>query len=225
MSDFHPLKVVHLEKFTPEIIQLLMKPDFPVTYAAGQYILLGFERDDLKPFSIASAPREDGLIECHIRKHGDNPWMERLFNVQVGDTLVMQGPKDQMAFKPAHNPVIFVAGGTGFAPMKALLDEFLRQHSEVPLHFYWGARQPQDLYQHEEMLELEQRHGNLIYVPVISEDNPDWKGLTGLVHQQVLKDYPSLTHKTVYMCGPWPMIQTAKEDFIQAGLDPIACIH
>ncbi|MDG6778863.1 NAD(P)H-flavin reductase [Thiomicrorhabdus sp. zzn3] len=225
MSDFHTLKVVHCEKFTPHIIQLLLRPDFPVTYAAGQYIMLGFEREDLKPFSIASAPREDGLIECHIRKQADSAWMERLFAVEPGDTLVMQGPKDQMQIQPAHQPIIFVAGGTGFAPMKALLDEYLKQNTEVPLHFYWGVRHSEDLYMHDQMRDLERKHGNLIYVPVISEDDPQWDGLTGLVHQQVLKDYPSLEHKTVFMCGPWPMIEAAKKDFSAAGLDPVACIH
>ncbi|WP_373019950.1 NAD(P)H-flavin reductase [Thiomicrorhabdus sp.] len=225
MSDTHTLKVVHIEQYTPQIFKLLMKPDFPITYASGQYIMLGFNTEDLKPFSIAAAPREDGLIECHIRKQPNNEWMDRLFEVKVGDSLVMQGPKDQISIKPAHTPIIFVAGGTGFAPMKALLDEYLRQHTEVPLHFYWGARQSEDLYMHKEMLDLERKHANLVYVPVVSENDPNWQGTTGLVHLQVLKDYPTLSHKTVYMCGPWPMIETAKQDFIDAGLDPIACIH
>lgn len=224
MSDIHTLKVVHIEHLTTDIIQLLMKPDFPISYSAGQYIMLGFDTEDLKPFSIAAAPREDGLIECHIRKQADNEWMTKLFTISVGDTLVMQGPKDQMSVQPAHNPILFVAGGTGFAPMKALLDELLRQKVEVPIHFYWGARHADELYMHDVMQDLERQHANLIYVPVISEEDATWQGLTGLVHKQVLKDYPSLQHKTVYMCGPWPMMETAKADFAAAGLDPIACI-
>lgn len=222
MTDIHPLKVVHIEHFTADIMQLLMKPDFPVIYAAGQYIMLGFEAHELKPFSIAAAPREDGLIECHIRKQPDSAWMERLFAVQVGDTLVMQSPKDQLPFVEAHTPILFVAGGTGFAPLKALLDEYLRHHSELPLHFYWGVRQSRDLYLHRTMQDLERRHANLYYVPVVSETDAHWQGLNGLVHQQVLKDYPSLAHKTVYMCGPWPMIETAKPAFLEAGLSPDA---
>jgi CDP-4-dehydro-6-deoxyglucose reductase len=223
MSQVHTLKIVHLEHYTADIIRLLMRPDFPVIYAAGQYIMLGFDQNDLKPFSIAAAPREDGLIECHIRKHDDNPWMQRLFAVEVGDMLVMQGPKDQMQWHEPHQPVIFVAGGTGFAPLKALLEEHLRHHTEVPLHFYWGARQAKELYMHEAMLDLERQHPNLVYVPVVSETDPSWQGLTGLVHHQVLKDYPSLAHKTVYLCGPWAMVQTAKADFAAAGLAEGAC--
>lgn len=89
----HPLKVVHVEKLAPQIIQLLMQAEHPITYASGQYIMLGFDSKDLKPFSIASAPREDGLIECHIRNQDDSEWMHALFAVQSGDHLVMQGPK------------------------------------------------------------------------------------------------------------------------------------
>ncbi|MEA3405519.1 MAG: NAD(P)H-flavin reductase [Pseudomonadota bacterium] len=224
MSDTHTLKVVHIEHLTTDIIQLLMKPDFPITYSAGQYIMLGFDTQDLKPFSIAAAPREDGLIECHIRKQADSDWMTKLFAISVGDTLVMQGPKDQMSIQPAHNPILFVAGGTGFAPMKALLDELLRQNVEVPMHFYWGARHTDELYMHDVMQDLERQHANLLYIPVISEEDSTWQGSTGLVHKQVLKDYPSLEHKTVYMCGPWPMMEAAKADFAEAGLDPVACI-
>jgi len=224
MSDTHSLKVVHIEHLTSDIIQLFMKPDFPIQYAAGQYIMLGFNTDELKPFSIASAPREDGLIECHIRKQADSDWMTQLFASRVGDALVMQGPKDQMSIQPAHQPILFVAGGTGFAPMKALLDELLRQNVEVPMHFYWGARHANELYMHGVMQDLERQHANLLYIPVISEEDAAWQGATGLVHQQVLLDYPSLEHKTVYMCGPWPMMETAKADFTRAGLYKKNCI-
>ena len=224
MSDIHTLKVVHIEHLTTDIIQLLMKPDFPISYSAGQYIMLGFNTDELKPFSIAAAPREDGLIECHIRRQADSDWMNRLFAVTVGDSLIMQGPKDQMSIQPAHQPILFVAGGTGFAPMKALLDELLRQNVEVPMHFYWGARHADELYLHDMMQDLERKHANLLYIPVVSEEDATWQGLTGLVHKQVLKDYPSLEHKTVYMCGPWPMMEAAKADFSEAGLAITNCI-
>ena len=223
-SPIHPLKVVHVEKLAPQIIRLLMKPEHPIAYAAGQYIMLGFNSEELKPFSIASAPREDGLLECHIRNQDDSKWMQTLFAIKAGDTLVMQGPKDQMQLQPAHQPIIFVAGGTGFAPMKALLDSLFRQHVGVPVHFYWGARTVEDLYLHDEMVTLMQTHMNLEYIPVISEPASDWQGLTGKVHEQVLKQQPNLQHTTVYMCGPWPMIQTAKQDFLAAGLDPVHLI-
>ncbi|VAW45689.1 hypothetical protein MNBD_GAMMA04-404 [hydrothermal vent metagenome] len=225
MDTLHLLKVVHAEALAPHIIQLLFKPEHPIAYASGQYIMLGFDADDLKPFSIASAPRDDGLIECHIRNQADSEWMQKLFAVKAGDQLVMEGPKDQIALQPAHQPIILVAGGTGFAPMKALLETLLKEKVGVPIHFYWGARNQSELYMHKEMIALTDLHPNLEYIPVLSEQEVDWNGATGLVHHQVLKEHPNLTHSTVYMCGPWPMIQAAKTDFLEAGLDAQACFH
>lgn len=221
----HVMKVVQVNKLAPQIIQLLMKPEHPLSYNAGDYVMLGFDTEELKPFSIASAPREDGLIECHIRKQSDSDWMDKLFAIQAGDSLVMQGPKAQMSLQAAHEAIIFVAGGTGFAPMRALLEETLRQKVAVPINFYWGARSTDELYMHDWMIELAQSHGHIEYIPVVSEQTDDWQGETGLVHETVLKQHPGLTHATIYMCGPWPMIQTAKQDFIDAGAAETKIIH
>lgn len=216
----HPLKVIQVDKLAPQIIRLLLKPEQPIAYSAGQYIMLGFHSGDLKPFSIASAPREDGLIECHIRNQEESDWMQALFAVTPGDALVMQDPKDQMQLQAAHQPIIFIAGGTGFAPMKALLDALFRQEVAVPVYFYWGARSVADLYLHDVMIGLSLTHLNLQYIPVISESDANWQGLTGLVHEVALQQHPDLQHKTVYMCGSWPMIQQAKLDLLAAGINP-----
>lgn len=216
----HRLKVVKSNLLTPNIIQLLLQPEQPISYQSGDYMMLGFETNELKPFSIASAPREDGLLECHIRNQENSPWMQNLFAVATGDTLVMTGPKPQMQLQSNTSAVIFVAGGTGFAPMKALLEELLRQKAPQPIEFYWGARNSQELYMQDIMLDLSQQHDNLNYIPVVSGEPQNWTGKTGMVHQQVLKDHPDLASYTVYLCGPWDMVQTAKQDFFDAGLKP-----
>ena len=221
----HVLKVMQANLLAPQIIQLLLKPEHPIQYTSGDYIMLGFDTEELKPFSIADAPREDGLIECHIRNQENSEWMQNLFSVTAGQKLVMQGPKAQMSLQPAHEKIIFVAGGTGFAPMRALLEEALRQKVLVPITFYWGARTPEELYMHDWMIDLTQKHGNVDYIPVISDNTENWQGLTGLVHNAVLEAHPSLEKTRVYMCGPWPMIQTAKEAFYAAGLQETHLIH
>lgn len=221
----HVMKVIHVHTLAPQIIQLLLKPEHPISYTSGDYIMLGFDTEELKPFSIANAPREDGLIECHIRKQPDSEWMAKLFSVQAGDQLVMQGPKPQMALMPAHESIIFVAGGTGFAPLRALLIESLRQNIQVPISFYWGARTADDLYMHDWLIDLSQKEPHINYIPVISDDTQNWQGETGLVHEVVLKQHSNLAHTTVYMCGPWPMIQTAKQAFIESGLPKEKLVH
>lgn len=214
----HTVTLVHKEFYNPTIVNLILKPQQPMQYHAGQYIMLGFKEDELKPFSIAAAPREDGLIECHIRDHDQSEWMQRLFALEAGDQLLIEGPKEQMQLADNHLPAIFVAGGTGFAPMKALLEALIRKQAAMPIHFYWGARCQSDLYMHQQMIDLSQKHPNIEYIPVISDDGDNWNGKTGLVHQQVLQDHPSLEKFQVYLCGPWPMVQTAKKDFANAGL-------
>lgn len=214
----HILKVVQANKLAPQIIQLLLKPEHPIQYTAGDYIMLGFDTEELKPFSIADAPRDDGLIECHIRKQTDNDWMTQLFEIEVGDNLVMQGPKAQMKLQPAHETIIFVAGGTGFAPMRALLNESIHQDITVPITFYWGARCIEELYLHSWMIDIAQKHPHIEYIPVISDNFTHWQGETGLVHNAVIKNQPNLEKHTLYMCGPWLMIQTAKEAFLKAHL-------
>lgn len=216
----HTLKVVHATHLAPQILQLLLQPEMPIRYQAGDYLMLGFEEQDLKPFSIAAAPREDGLLECHIRNQADSEWMQKLFSVSAGDQLVMHGPKPQMQIQGCKQPMIFVAGGTGFAPMKALLEELLRQNCTQPMQFYWGARSSADLYMHQQMLELANHYEHLSYIPVISDDCSHWQGATGLVHQQVLAEHNDLSPFMVYLCGPWAMNQTAKQAFIDAGLSP-----
>lgn len=224
MPTIHPLKVVHIESLADHIIQLRLKPNFPIRYASGDYIMLGFDSADLKPFSIASAPRDDGLIECHIRIQSESDWMQRLETIKVGDKLVMEDPKPQIVLQPAHQTILLVAGGTGFAPMKAILETLIKEHITVPIHLYWGANSIEELYMHKEMLALTQIHSNVEYIPVVSNADTNWTGLTGYVHEQVLKQHPSLKHFTAYICGPWEMVQKAKKDFTDAGLKASACI-
>lgn len=213
-----PLTIIEKSLFTADILCLKMQGENPIDFSAGQYILLGTDPDNLKPFSIAAAPTGDGTIECHIRSHDDSGWMQALFAKDVGDTLYFVGPNNQMALQDNLFPTIFVAGGTGFAPMRALLEALLKTQPIQPIHFYWGARKAEDLYQDDLLKQLSAQYENLNYVPVLSEEDDSWQGRTGFVHEAVLSDYPVLEHHQVYLCGPWPMVQTAKEQFIAAGL-------
>ena len=214
-----PIQIIEKSLFTDDILCLKMQAESPIEFSAGQYILLGTDPDNLKPFSIAAAPTGDGIIECHIRSHDDSGWMQALFAKAIGETLYFVGPNNQMQLQDNLLPTIFVAGGTGFAPMRALLEALLATQPIQPIHFYWGARKAADLYQDTLLKDLSRRYENLNYIPVLSEESEDWQGRTGFVHEAVLQDYPVLEHHQVYLCGPWPMVQTAKAEFFAAGLD------
>lgn len=209
--------VVEAVLLTPDIIKLVLSPTETFAYQAGDYVMLGLDKADLKPFSIADAPRPDGLVVVHIRNQDDSDWMVELFEVKRYDALNVQGPKSQYQLAlPLTLPVIFVAGGTGFAPMKALLEVALTQQSDQIVEFYWGVRTQQDLYWHAQMLNLCKQYPNLNYIPVVSDE--PFVGRTGVVHKAVLQDHPSLEGFRVYLCGPWEMQATAKAEFVVAGL-------
>lgn len=219
-------KVTQVEHFSADTLRLMLRPVQPFRFEAGDYILLGFDQADLKPFSIACSPRGDGLIELHIRKHEDNAWNDRLFALEAGDDVLVEGPKKQYQLDAdlcdSQKTILFVAGGTGFAPLKALLDELLASKCPNRIEFFWGSRQQADLYMRNQMIALAQHHQQLNYYEVLSEpdthETGQANGRVGLVHEQVLETHPDLSDYRVYLCGPWPMVQAAKQAFLEAGL-------
>lgn len=218
----HLMKVVHTQRLTPDTLELHLQPQFPFAYEAGDYLKLGRHQDDLKPFSIANGPQKSGLIEVHIKDHDHSEFMKGLFALSPGDCVLVEGPHHQYRLPaPAcqgQAPFILVAGGTGFSPMKALLDELLAQQCQAPIYFYWGARHEDDLYHRARMIALAEQHDNVHYREVLSAEETASVPRTGMVHKAVLEDFGVLDKARVYVCGPWPMIQAAKDDFEQAGL-------
>ncbi len=213
------IRIVKKSFFTDDILRLRLATDLPIEFKAGQYILLGLDSEELKPFSLAIAPDGSGELECHIRKNPASPWMQKLFSKKQGETLYWQGPIDHVSLKAQAMPTIFVAGGTGFSLVKSLLEALLKTQPTFPIHVYWGVRQAADLYQHDWMQQLAQQHQNIAYTTVVSEPDADWQGDTRAVHEKVVDDYPDLTAHRVYLCGPPMMLPLAKQLFITAGLD------
>lgn len=213
------IQILEKSFFTDDILRLRLGAEQAIEFKAGQYILLGLDAEELKPFSIAAAPDGSGELECHIRKNIHSPWMQTLFTKEQNDKLYWQGPMDHVSLTEQTMPTIFVAGGTGFALMKALLEKLLQAKPSYPIHIYWGVRQVADLYQHDWLVELCQQHDNIDYTPVISEQDADWKGATGAVHEKVLQDFANLDDQLVYLCGPSDMQQAAKQAFLAADLN------
>ncbi|RUM90105.1 MAG: hypothetical protein DSZ27_09615 [Thiomicrospira sp.] len=224
-TALQPMSVEKTEKLTENTLLLLLRPSKEFVYHGGQYVMLGLVPTDLKPFSIASASRTDDLIELHIRNQDNSQWMQDLFALKPGETVYIDGPNNQYELDPIDmlksRRIILVAGGTGFAPMKALLDELLKQDQSLSIEFYWGARSEEDLYLDQAMQQLADSHPNIRYITSVSGDfveHPDQRG----IHHKVLQDHSDLTQTRVYLCGPWPMVESAKGSFIEAGLSPDA---
>ncbi len=210
-----PVKLEALNWLTPDIAQLWLTPAQPVPWQAGDYVMMQpDETVDARPFSIANAPNPAGRMELHIRHTHDN-WYNHLFKKQTGDTLLLNEVKHQYPLPQGDRPVLFVAGGTGFAPFKSLIEQLLTRGFEPPIYLYWGTRTPKELYQHEVIQAWADNHPQLHYTPVVSE--ADWDGRKGLVADVVLEDFEDLSPFECYICGPWPMVQDAKARFTERG--------
>lgn len=212
-----PCKVSSIDKREQfAIFKFRLPPTAAFQYQPGQYINLSYQ-GVTRSYSIANADSNDG-IELHIRRVPDGVMSELLFSdVTVNSLLRMDGPIGTFFVRPDTNPIIFLAGGTGFAPVKAMVESLIAQESHRDISIYWGMNSSKDFYSDLPM-EWASKFKNIKYIPVVSGDDHDWAGRHGLVHKAVIEDIKDMSHVSVYACGSPLMIAAAKEDFISVGL-------
>jgi CDP-4-dehydro-6-deoxyglucose reductase len=225
-----PCRVVKLEKLAHDVMQLSLKlPEGQrLQFLAGQYIDILLAGNKRRSFSLANAPGSDELLQLHIRHVPGGFFTDHVFNkMKEKDLLRFQGPLGTFFLREdSGKPMILVAGGTGFAPIKGMLEQALAQGVTRPMHLYWGVRAQRDLYWHELPLAWAREHKHFRYTPVLSEPLPEdqWTGRTGWVHDAVVADYPDLSGYEVYASGPPPMITALKGVVKKHGL-PDDCLY
>lgn len=205
-----------------KIVQFRLPAGRKIRYSAGQYCDLLLDADTSASFSIATAPREDRILELHIRANPDSTSYPVLAPRLVPGELIRMrlgmGDVTPHALNGADK-ILLLAGSTGFSQIKALIEYLLQVGDPRPLHLYWGGRQFADLYQHDWVEQQATRHSNLHYVPVIS-DQADWNGRKGFVHKAVLEDLRDFTGWKVVGGGSPGMVYAALDDFVAAGMQP-----
>jgi CDP-4-dehydro-6-deoxyglucose reductase len=212
-----PCRVHKMEKLAPDVmrIQLKLPANERLHYLPGQYLDILMRGGMRRSLSMANAPQEDGLIELHLRNYG-GPFSDHVFNkMKEKEILRFEGPLGTFFLREeSAKPIVLVASGTGFAPIKAMIENARHKGVTRPITLYWGGRRPADLYMHEQALQWE-RDLALKYVPVLSEAAPEdaWSGRTGFVHRAVMEDFPDLTGYQVYACGVPLMVEAAHRDF------------
>ncbi|MBI5256349.1 MAG: cytochrome b N-terminal domain-containing protein [Burkholderiales bacterium] len=222
-------RVVGLDRLSPDVMRLTLAlmDGRRLRYQAGQYIQVVLEDGQRRAYSFTAPGDETDRIELHVRLMPGGRFTTQVFErMKLGDELQIEGPIGAFVLRePSPKPVIFVAGATGFAPVKSLLEEAFRSGIDKPLHFYWGVRRPADLYLRELPESWAREHANFHFVPVISEpDAADgWNGRTGLVHEAILQDFPDLSGHLVYACGSLKMVEAARPAFVAQGLSDDAC--
>lgn len=218
-----PVRVAKKEQLSPDVIRLLLKPPGAtrLQFLAGQYIDILLEDGERRSFSIANSPHDDELIELHIRYVEDGEFSSYLFSgLKEKDILRIAGPFGQFYLRdPVTTPIIFMAGGTGFAPVKGIIEYAWREGVEQPMYLYWGVRARQDLYMDELAQQWSQRD-NFHYIPVLSEPlaEDQWQGRTGMVHEAIAQDFANLADYAVYTAGPPLMVKAGWEVFSRLGL-------
>lgn len=214
-----PSRVEALTRLAPDVIRLKLRlpTNERLQFHAGQYIDILMKDGQRRSFSMANAPHDDAFIELHIRHVPGGQFTEHVFNaMNPRDILRLNGPLGSFYVREDSTaPMILLAGGTGFAPIKAIVEHALHTGSKRPIWLYWGARAAADLYLPELGQKWVEQHPDLKYVPVLSAPAPadSWAGRTGLVHEAVLADHASLSGVQVYACGSPAMIDAAKLAF------------
>ncbi len=218
------VKLVERELLADDVLRLRFRAPKgePLRWLAGQYLDVLLPEGKRRAFSIANAPEDAGLIELHVRRVPGGGFTQQLFDAYpLGSLLRIEGPLGTFVPREdSERPMIFMAGGTGFAPIKAIIEHFLHLGSARAMHLYWGARRVPDLYLPELPREWARRHPAFTYTPVLSEVPSDEALMYrhGAVHEAVLADFPDLSTFDLYMSGPPPMIDAARHRFIAAGL-------
>jgi len=215
-------QVDYVKPLTDHIVQISLHPINAVRfhYLAGQYLKIITADGQQTPFSIASAPLGGKQIELHICHTKDNIYSNTLLKeVQQTGRLTISGPFGHCIYhKEFLYPTILLAGGTGFAPLKAIIEQALAEGDNTPKHLYWGAKAASDLYLHELAQHWAKTVENFRYTAVLSEPADNWQGKTGLVHAAVVQDYTDLSHYQIYAAGPPDMVFIALQAFELLGL-------
>jgi len=219
-----PCRVEKKELLAPDVLRLFLRlpSNERLSFLPGQYIEFLLPDNRRRAFSLANPPKNDEFLELHIRQVVGGRFSAWLFHEMPEKSLLrIQGPLGSFTFmEESDRPVILMAGGTGFAPVKAILEYAFAKGLDRPLHLYRGTRARQDLYLDELPRQWTQQHPNFRYTPVLSSPTPEdaWEGRHGLVHTAVMDDYPDLSRYEVYACGPPPMVAAGIDAFVGCGL-------
>ncbi len=214
-----PCRIESIEKAAPDvaIVRFKLPANERLQYLAGQYVDFLLKDGKRRSFSLATPPHDDALLELHIRHVPNGFFTDLLFSQYKGrEILRFEGPLGAFYLREdSDKPAIFVAGGTGFAPIKAIIEHALYHELDRELVLYWGVRSLRDLYMPHLPGQWQSQHSNFTFIPVLSDPLPEdaWPGRTGFVHAAVAADFPDLSGYQVYACGGPLMIDAARGAF------------
>jgi len=209
-----PCRVQKMERLADDVMALHLRlpANERLQFLAGQYIEFLLKDGSRRSFSMGNAPHDDELIQLHVRHVAGGQFTDHVFGkMKERDILRLEGPLGTFFLREdSAKPIVFVASGTGFAPIKSIIEHALHKGVARPMVLYWGGRRPKDLY-----MDALARQWPIEYIPVVSDALPEdnWTGRAGFVHRAVMRDFPDLSGHQVYACGVPVMVDAAKRDF------------
>ena len=217
-----PVRVASLSRLSHDVmaVRLQLPASDVFKYHAGQYVEFLLRDGDRRAYSMANAPHtqlEAPGVELHIRHMPGGKFTDHVFSaMKEKEILRIEGPYGSFFLREdSSKPIVLLASGTGFAPLKALIEHMQHKGITRPAVLYWGGRRPADLYMNDWVQTKLAEMPNLRYVPVVSNALPEdqWTGRTGFVHQAVLQDLPDLSGHQVYACGAPIVVESARADY------------
>jgi NAD(P)H-flavin reductase/ferredoxin len=221
-------RVDTLERLSEDVIllKLSLARGERIEFNAGQYVNIVLEDGQRRAFSFANAPHDNELIELHVRLIPGGRFTTHVFtDLKVGDELQLEGPFGHFVLREGDKPILLVAGTTGFAPIKSIVEDAFHRGIKRQMHLYWGARRWVDLYMADLASKWQREHAEFSVTFVLSQEtSPEWNARSGRLHDTILTDFPDLTGYEVYVCGSVRMVETAVPAFFAHGLSEEACI-
>jgi CDP-4-dehydro-6-deoxyglucose reductase, E3 len=219
-----PCRVERLEQLAPDVMAVFLRLPAAESFhfLAGQYVDIMLPHNRRRSFSIANPPQDGAALELHIGRVASGEFTEQVFGRMQAKTLLrIEGPLGQFWFRDkSPRRAVMIGGGTGYAPLRAMLRQLLARGDRRPLHLYWGARSKIDLYEDAILRDWCVRHPNFQYTPVLSspKETDGWNGPTGWVHAAMLQDYgQQLQQLDVYASGPPAMVEAIRSELSRRG--------
>ena len=212
-----PVRIEKLEKLNHDVMKMILKlpGKEALDFQAGQYLEFIMKDGSRRAFSIASRP-SDPLIELHLRLIEGGKFTQFVFNEMQEKTIHrIEAPLGQFYLRQSDKPMIFVSGGTGFAPIKSVIEDMIESNNTRSIFLYQGVKAEEDLYMHEICELWKKKYSNIKYIPIFSDPNEDDnKSIRrGLVHSAVMEDFQTLSDVQVYCCGAPILVETAFKEF------------
>jgi CDP-4-dehydro-6-deoxyglucose reductase, E3 len=219
-----PCRIDALDLLAPDVLAVTLRLPAveSLPFRAGQYVDVMLAGERRRSFSIASAPADGPRLVLHVRRAASGEFTTHLFERRpIGELLRIEGPLGQLTFRPeSPRHALFVAGGTGYAPLRSMLRQLIADRDPRPVTLYWGMGARAELYEHDWLESLQRERPGFEYRPVLSADDaePAWRGRRGFVHEAVLAEHPDLAPFDVYAAGPPAMIEAIRSGFAVRGL-------